>query len=309
MGNQAVNDADGTVFFKRQLEAIKTETYDQVYADLAYRSIFPITNNTPPGATSIVWRSWDRVGMAKVINAYAKDLPRVDKHAKEYSSPIRTVADAFGYSVDEIESAQLVGMNLPGDKAEVARRAVEEKQNAIAFYGDDESGLPGLLNNANIPRGDVPAGGGGDTEWADKTGKEIAADINDACNDMFALTKQKERPNTLLVPTAQWSLINSEDYKAESEKTIAQYIVSNSPYITSLDSIIPVNELAGAGTAGVDIFVVYNRDPRKLELEIPLEFLIMAEQLVGLEYTVPCRARYGGLIVRYPLSISIREKI
>jgi len=302
-------DAEGTVFFKRQLEAIKTETYDQEYADLSYRNVFPATSSTPPGATSIVWRSWDRVGMAKVINAYAKDLPRVDKHAKEFSSPIRTVADSFGYSVDEIESAQLIGMNLPGDKAEVARRAVEELQNQIAFFGDDESGLPGLLNNANIPRGDVPDGAGGFPEWSTKTGKEIAADINDACNDMFALTKQKERPNTLLVPTAQWALINSTDYKDESEKTIAQYIVQNNTFINSIDSIIPVNELAGAGTAGVDIFVVYNRDPRKLEMEIPLEFLIMDEQIVGLEYTVPCRGRFGGLIVRYPLSISIREKI
>jgi len=302
-------DAEGTVFFKRQLEYVKRETYDQVYADLAYRALFPVTNETPEGATSIVWRSWDRVGMAKVINAYAKDLPRVDKHAKENTSPIRTVADSFGYSVDEIASAQMVGMNLSADKGEVARRAVEELQNHIAFYGDDESGLPGLLNNANIPRGDVPDGAGGTPQWSTKTGKEIAADINDACNDMFELTKQKERPDTLAVPTAQWALINSTDYKAESEKTIAQYIVQNNPFINSIESIIPVNELKGAGTAGVDIFVLYKRDPSKLEMEIPLEFMIMDEQIVGLEYTVPCRGRFGGLIVRYPLSISIREKI
>jgi len=311
MENQNVKllDADGSIFFARQLEALKAKTYDVQYADLMYRACFPVNTSTPPGATSIVYQSYDRSGMAAIINAYAKDLPRVDIAGKEVSTPVRTVADAFGYSVDEIESARMVGMPLSQRKAVVARRAIEETMNRIAWFGDADNGLPGLLNNINIPRGDAPNPGSG-TEWSTKTPDEILADINGACNAIFEATKQKERPNTLLLPVAQWTLIMSTPRSIQSDTTIAKYVTMNSPFIRSLDSIIPINELLGAGTTpGDDIMIVYDKSPEKLELEIPQEVIFLPEQIQGLEYVIPVKARFGGLNIYYPLSLAIMEKI
>jgi hypothetical protein len=303
-------DASGAVFFARQLEFVKAQTYDVEYADLLYRTLFPVNTNVPAGATQITYQTYDRAGMAKIINGYAKDLPRVDIAGKETTSPVKTIADSFGYSVDEIESARLVGMPLDQRKAEAARRAIEETMNSITWFGDDESSLPGLLNNANIPRGNAPAGAALGTEWSTKTAEEILADVNAATSAPFVTSKQKERINTMLLPTAQWSLIMSKARSDQSDTTIAQYIVNNSPFLNSLADIIPVNELTGAGTTpGDDILVVYDRNPRKLELEIPQDVMFMPEQIEGLEYTVPVKSRFGGLNIYYPVSLYILEKI
>lgn len=302
-------DASGAAFFARQLEFVKSKSYDVLYGDLLFRTLFPVNTSVPAGATSITYQTYDRAGMAKIINGYAKDLPRVDIAGKETTSPVKTVADAFGYSVDEIESARLVGMPLDQRKANAARRAIEETFNSIAFFGDSESGLPGLLDNANIPRGNAPDPGAG-TEWVNKTPDEILADVNAATAAPFIASLQKERVNTLGLPTAQWSYITSTPRSANSDTTIAQYIVNNNPFLNSMEDIIPVNEFTGAGTTpGDDILLTYNRNPDKLEFEIPQDVVFLPEQIEGLEYTVPAKGRCGGLNIYYPVSLFIMEKI
>jgi len=118
-----------------------------------------------------------------------------------------------------------------------------------------------------------------------------------------------ERPNTLLVPPNQWSFISSTPRSANSDTTILQYLVQNSPYLNSESDIIPVNEMVGAGTAGVDVMVAYDRNPDKLQLEIPVELEYLPVQQKNLEFIIPGRSRVGGLNVYYPLSLSIGEGI
>ena len=70
----------------------------------------------------------------------------------------------------------------------------------------------------------------------------ILFDINDLFADIFETTKMVEQGNTLLVPPSQWSFIMSTPRSTNSDTTIAQYIVNNSPYINSMEDIIAVNE-------------------------------------------------------------------
>lgn len=304
-----VMDANEGVFFQRQLEYIKAKSYDVMYADLQARNLFPVSNEAGPGVTSITYRTYDQTGMAKIISAYAKDLPRADISGKETTIPVRSVGISYGYNLDEIQSAQLVGMPLDQRRANAAMRANEQVVNDVAFNGDAEHGLPGFLSNPNIPAGNVPNGAGGTPEWTTKTPAEILFDINDIFADIFETTFMKESANTLLLPVAQWSYITTTARSTTSDTTIAEYVVRNSPFLTSIDNIIPVNELAAAGAGGGDIMVAYNRDPDKLQLEIPVELEWRPVQEKGLEFIVPGRSRLGGVNVYYPLSASIMEDI
>ena len=72
-------DANEGVFYARELEHIKARTYDKKYPALTYRELIPISMEGGEGITSITYESYDRVGMAKLINAYAADLPRPDR--------------------------------------------------------------------------------------------------------------------------------------------------------------------------------------------------------------------------------------
>ena len=303
-------DADGAVFFQRQLEHIKAKSYDVRYAELKARELFPVSNEGGIGITSITYRTYDQVGAAKIINAYANDLPRADVAGKETSIPVRSVGISYGYNLDEIQASQLTGAALDQRRANAARRSVEQVVNDVAFYGDDESGLPGLFSNPNIPIGAVVNPGAG-TEFVNKTPDQILFDINDLFADIFETTLMVERGNTLLLPPAQWSYIMSTPRASNSDTTIGQYIAMNSPYLNSVDDIIPINECTSTlnPTLSADAMVAYDRNPDKLQLEIPVELEMLPVQQKNLEFVIPGRSRLAGLNIYYPLSLAIATGI
>lgn len=308
--NQGMFDADGAVFFQRQLELIKARSYDVRYSELKARELFPVSNEGGPGITSITYRTYDQVGAAKIINAYANDLPRADVAGQETSIPVRSVGTSYAYNIDEIASSQLTGAALDQRRANAARRAVEQKVNSVAFFGDAEHGLPGLFSNPNIPTGAVVNPGSG-TEWVNKTPDQILFDVNDLFSDIFETTKMVERGNTLLLPPSQWSYISSMPRSANSDTTILMYLVQNSPYLTSVTDIIPVNECDSTlnPLLASDAMVAYDRNPDKLQLEIPVELEMLPVQQKNLELVVPGRSRLAGLNIYYPLSLAIATGI
>jgi len=309
IGN-GIMDADGAFFFQRQLEHIKARSYDVRYAELKARMLFPVSNEGGPGVTSITYRTYDQAGAAKIINAYADDLPRADVAGKETTIPVRSVGISYGYNLDEIQSSQLTGASLDQRRANAARRSNEQVVNDVAFFGDTTSGLPGLFSNPNIPTGAVVNPGSG-TEWVNKTPDEILFDINDLFADIFETTKMVEQGNTLLLPPAQWSYIMSTPRASNSDTTIAQFVAANSPYLNSVDDIIPVNECSAANNPelATDAMVAYDRNPDKLQLEIPVELEMLPVQQKNLEFVVPGRSRLAGLNIYYPLSLAIATGI
>lgn len=299
-------DADGAFFFQRELEHIKARSYDVRYAELKARMLFPVSSEGGQGITSITYRTYDQSGAAKIINAYADDLPRADVAGKETTIPVRSVGISYGYNLDEIQASQLTGASLDQRRANAARRSNEQVVNDVAFFGDTTSGLPGLFNNPNIPTGAVVDPGSG-TEFVNKTPDQILFDVNDLFADIFETTKMVEQGNTLLLPPNQWSYIMSTPRSINSDTTIAMYLVQNSPYISSLEDIIPVNECDSINNPllATDAMVAYDRNPDKLQLEIPVELELLPIQQKNLEFIVPGRSRLGGLNIYYPLSLAI----
>jgi hypothetical protein len=309
MSKQLIWDANGAVFFNRELEHVKAKSYDVLYQDLMYRQLFPVSTEAHPGATSITYQTFDRSGTATIINDYGKDLPRCDVAGKETTIPIRTIGTSFGYTKKEIKASQMVGRALDQRRADAARRKMEEKMNAITFFGDADAGIVGLFTNTDIPRADVVDGVSTTPQWSTKTPDEILFDINDMFADTFENTLQKESLDHIMLPTGQWSYIASTARSTTSDTTILNYVVQNSPYISSASQIIPVPELNGAGTAGVDVMVGYTRRPDKLQIEIPEDINFLPVQERVLEMVVPVTSEFAGLNIYYPLSLSIREKI
>lgn len=305
-----VMDADAGFFFQRQLELIKSRSYDVKYAELKARSVFPVNNEGGAGISHITYRTYDQVGAAQIINAYANDLPRADVSSKETSFPVRSVGTSFGYNIDEIAASEMTGAGLDQRRANAAGRSVEQVVNDIAFKGDAQSGLGGLFDNANIPTGNVVDPGSG-TQWVNKTPDQILFDINDLFTDIFEATKMVERGNTLLLPPRQWSYIMSTPRSANSDTTIAQYVVTNSPYLSSLDDLVPLNECESTFNTSLssDVMVAYDLNPERLELHVPLELEMLPVQQKNLEFVIPARARVGGLAIYYPMSLAIGEGI
>ena len=292
-------DSAETIFFERELEFKKAQTYDVVRAPLKAFELIPVSTEAGPGAEVISYEQYDMTGIAKIVANYADDLPRADVKGKEFFAQVRSVGNSFGYSLQEIRAAQLAGKSLEQRKSNAAARSQREKWNDIAFNGDAEYNLQGWLSNTNVPTSPVDAGASTDTEWDTKTPSEILKDLNDAVNGVVDLTNGAEQPNTVVLPIAQYTQISTTRADSGTDTTILEYFLQNSPFI---DSVEWANELKGAFTDGADGFIVYDRNPDKMTLEMPQTFEILPVQERGLEYVVPCHSRIGGVIIYYPLS-------
>jgi hypothetical protein len=309
-------DANEGIFFARELEFVKSRTYDIQFPELKMTRLIPVSFEAGPAAQTITFETYGQVGFAKVIGNNATDLPRVDVYGEESSVIVKTIGDAYGYTVADIKAAAKTGKNLPTMKAAAARKAIDKKVDDIALSArsDDKvnGGLVGLLYNANTTKGTVTTRDGHVT-WATKTPAEILADLNEWVTDMVELTKGVEVPDTVLLPIAQYSIISTTPLQAGSDTTIKEYFLKNSPSITSVEwvsQLKDVNPIPSTGVASnTDVAVVYRRSPDKLTLEIPQAFEQLDPQAQGLEYVVPCHARCGGVIIYYPLSVSIVEGI
>lgn len=309
-------DANESVFFARELEHIKAQTYDVKYPELKATQLIPVSTEAGPGAESITYTQYDEVGMAKVISNYADDLPRADVKGKQFTSSVKSIGDSFGYNIQEIRASAMANKNLPTRKATAARRAMEQKINNIAWSArsadNENAGLVGLLYNANVTKGTVTTRNGHVT-FASKTADEIYLDLCKAVDDILTLTKGTEIPDTLLLPIAQHSIITSTFRSTNSDITILEAFLKARPYITKVEwvaELASVNPVPSTGAASnTDVMIVYKRSPDKLTLEIPQPFEQLEVERRGLEYVTPCHARCGGVIIYYPLSVNIVEGI
>lgn len=303
-----VLDAAAGAFFSRELEYVKKTTYDVEYADLTYDKAFDVSTEVDPGATTITFQTYDRKGAARVVMNYAGDAPRVDVNGVETSIPVRTLEAVFGYNVDEINASHMTGKRLDTRRADTARRAIEELSDKITWHGDPKSGLLGVFTHPNIPTGNVPDPGSG-SEWVNKTPIEIRDDVNLAFRTVFTTTNNKEHPNKLGLPLAQYSIFTETALSVDNDLTIAQWFVKNSKYINSEDDIMAIPELEGAGTAGVDVMLIWEKNPSKVQIEIPQDIFFHEPEKRGLEYLTEVTERFGGLHVYKPFSLLIMEDI
>ena len=295
-------DAAETFFFENELEQVKARSYDIVKAPLKAFELIPVDNTTSPGAETVTYEQYDSTGIAKIISNYADDLPTADVKGKEFTSRIKSIGSAYVYSKQDIRAARFAGKPLEQRKATAAIETHRQLINKLAFNGDAEYGIQGLLTNANIPKAPVAAGAATTLTWATKTADEILLDLNDAVADMLELTKGVEIPDTIVMPIAQYNLIANKRMPDGDSNTVLNFFKGNNPGIT----VTWATELKGAFTGGTDGFIVYKRDPMKLWAEIPMLTEVSPAQEKGLAYEVPVESKFGGVIIPYPLSLSFR---
>lgn len=299
-------DAGEQFFFNRQLEYIKARSYDILFPELKARTLIPVSYEAGPGAESITYDQYDQVGMAKIVANYTTDFPRADVKGKQHTARVKSLGASYGYNVQEIRAAKMAGKPLQQRRANAAKRAILQKENQVAFFGDDEFELQGFLNNPNITNVILQADGEGDsTKFADKTSDQILRDLNSIVSTIHETTKGVESPDTLLLPLAQYNLLWTTRMNTYSNISVLKYFLDNNLHIKQVEWL---NELKEA-SSGQDVMIAYTRSPEKVTLEIPQDFEQFPAQEQGLDFVVPCHERIGGVIIYYPLSVAKAEGI
>lgn len=300
-------DANESIHFARQLEFIKSRSYDVKRPALNAFKLFPVDTSIPEGAEFATYRQYDTVGVAKIISNYADDLPRADVTAKEFTAPIRSIGNSYGYSVQEIRASAFAGTSLDAKKATATRRAHDETINRFAWAGDTVSGLPGFLSNTNIPGYTVPADGTGSSKlWSTKSADQILRDMNGIVNQVYTQSKGVHRANQLWLPLEQYTFISATPRSSTSDTTILDYFLANNPFV---QEVIPVLELDGALAGPLDTMVAIENMEENLQMRVPMMFRQWPAQLKNLYYEVPCESRFGGVVITYPFAMAIADSI
>lgn len=306
------DDAEAaSVFFARELDFVKSQSYDVEYPEFTALSLFPMSSEVDPGAETVTYYSYDKTGLAKIISNYATDLPRADVKGKPTTAIIKSLGDSYGYSIQEMRASRMAGKSLDTRKAESARYQIDYLNNEIAWNGDAETGLKGVLSTDNdVPLYTVANGAKGTTSWADKTEDEILADITGMLKQMATVTKKVEKPDTLALSSDAYIEIQNKRIEGTAT-TVLKYIQDNIPDIKQIVSCpeldadsVETNPYAAASD-GKAVALLFKNDSRKLSIENPLPFMQYPIQTQGLEVVVPCEARTAGAMIYYPMSLLI----
>ena len=310
-GTRFDSEDDASVFFARELDHVKAESYDVEYPEFTALNLFPVSSETDPGAETVTYYTYDKTGLAKVIDNYSTDLPRADVTGKPSYAQVKSIGDSYGYSAQEMRASRLAGKSLDSRKAESARYQIDNLTNKIAWAGDENSGLMGVLSTGqNVPLYTISNGAGGKADWASKTADEILADINGMQKQVAKVTKNVERPDTLCVPSDIYMDISTRRIP-DTATTVKAFLLENAPYLKNIVSAaeldadsVDTNPYAKA-TGGKGVAFLFKNDKRKMALENPMLFMQYPLQINGLETVIPCEARTAGVIFYYPLSALI----
>ena len=299
---------DAATFFARELDYVKSETYDLEYPEFTALANIPITHDVPEGAMTATYYSYEKTGMAKIIANYATDLPRADVKGRPTTAHIHSIGDSYGYSVQEMRSSRMTGKSLDTRKAESARYQSDRLVNHIAWAGDPDNNLVGILTKSNnIPLYTL-AEVESSTDWENKTAEQILDDINGMTKYQAKITKNVEKSDTLFIASSAYIDISTRKLP-DSDITVKKFILDNAPYLKNIIDSPELEADSESNPYQKRVMVLCKLDKKKFSLENPMEFLQYPVQTKGLEMEVPCEARTGGVFLYYPMSLIIAQGI
>lgn len=289
---------DESIFAARQLDYVKSRTYDRKLPAMNGLRLVPQSSEVPEWAETFTYRIYDQVGMAKIVANYADDLPRADVKGEEKTVRIKDIGDSYGYNIAELRASLHLGASLPTRKANAARRAIEVKQNQIAMIGDPAFGLYGLVTHPNIGFTVLPYG-----NWASshRTGDEMLADADALYNAVRLQSRGVHTPTLWALPSVEHSLLFSRRVADSQGRTVGEFFQKKHPGL----KIEEAPELQNVDGAPLTLMYEYSED--NLSMENPMPFNQLPAQARNLELVVPCLARTAGVTVYYPLALSKAE--
>jgi|ERR1700722_2138297 len=317
-------DASTTAMFLRQLTDIITQTYDIEYPELKARKLFPVDNRFNPGADAFVWRQFDKLGSpaggAGYIDSYSDDMPNADVKGQEFPGVFRSMGASYQYTIQDMRSAAMSGIPLEEKRADAARYYLETlledgvsgNLNLGGGLSAQLAGLKGLSTDVDIP---TLASG---SQWVTYVGstavfnpaitaQDVLRDVNAMQAGIVSATQGIWEPDTMVLYTDAWTVLNTTQRSVTfTDDTLLQYILKSSPWLKNIEFWPRLNtssssSVAGAGSLGR--IWMYKKDPRALAMNISQEFEQFAPQIINLSFRIPCHMRWGGLSVRYPLSM------
>jgi hypothetical protein len=302
-------------FLISQQSIIEPTVYAMKYQEIQYPGLIPVDTSAPEWISSVTYFSMDGVGQAQWFSGKAHDMPNVDLSREKFETGVHMAGIGYGYDLEEIGKAMLLGMNLTNDKANLARRISEEKIEAVAFAGDTQKGLTGIANSSTPTATQAPADGTGSSRaFADKTPDQILRDINTELLGGFTATLGAIVADTILMPYSVLLPLSTRRIDSVNQTTILEWIEKNNIYTRTTGGALTIRGVFGhldtVGTGGSKRMVAYRRSPDVLKMHIPMPVRFFPAWQTGpMRFDVPGVFRLGGVDIKQPKGIRYLDNI
>lgn len=295
-------------FVVNQAYTINTQVYATKFPDLDFGRLVYVDTSAPEWTPGIITFMSSTVGKAGWFSGAAKDVPRADVTMDKNQVAVHMAAVGYGFNIEEVGQAQLLGINLDSGKAEAARRAYTEFMWNITLTGDTTKNLLGLSNQSSVTTGTAPADGTGSvTTWFDgsgnatKTPAQIVRDINNVLTGIYTGSLTVELADTLLLPYSTISYLAATTLSSTNSETLLSFILRTNIYTQMTGQPLTIRGVLGLDTAGASStkrMVAYanRQDVVKLHLPMPHRFLPVATAN-SIQFEIPGIFRTGGVEV------------
>ena len=277
---------------------IANETYGLDRVALNATTFIPMQDGVQPWQSAWGYKVVSEVGMAAFIADYADDLPPVARFLTPKSVGIKTIGDSYAYSEFELQQWLATKVDLSRDDAETARRKIDEKVDDVLLMGDEGQGVTGLFNNENVTVVESTVGASGQTDFENKTYKEIVAQFRAvfaAQKNLFKDKKVATKIDSVILPDDAFGYIETTNVSDSIDTSILDSLKAKFPQIVNWYRS-ELLENAGANSTGRAVF--YRKAKNVLSYVLPEPFRQKNPQEQALHYKVPCYARIGGTVIK-----------
>jgi hypothetical protein len=309
MATRLDTQAAAGVFLQNELRHILPKVFEKEYPEYPYSRILPISNEVPEGADTYKYDLFDRVGDFDLVSDAGDDLPTSDVKRGEVVNNIRQYGGGFRYTTDEIRKAAFAKISLEQRRANATRASYEERANKVALFGQAGTGLKGFFNHPAVDK--LVMTGSNSDGWFDAaniTGDQMVAILNEGVTYQGNSTKMVEKPDTYLVPFSVYRKISTTRIGSNSDTTVLDFFLKTNGTIKQVE---PINELDTANSFGnlsASRMVLYNRSSEKLEFHISMPLTFLPPQPINLAFKVPAEAKFAGVALYYPKSVTYVDK-
>jgi hypothetical protein len=303
---------------------IENRLYTQKENELIARRVFAPNTDYASYAGEIGYDFYTREGSAKVYSrgTSAKDIPFVNEKGGRITQTVYDIFTGVRYTQKELQAlaakrALGKGPSVQIDtlRVDIARRYINESHNKLCFVGDSKIGIKGVLDDSfygtkkgtkeNVAEGATGANAAARRLWANKTPKEIIADLN---TGLAAVEKDGLFTGKVLIipPTAMTRL--RKPYSDQSPMTTLSWIKSEGMYFQ--DIIVGKEMQAPYNGDTVDYFMILDNDPEVIQHVITEDINLGTpkDDLVG-TWEMAVMLSTAGVIFRHPAGAYIGKGI
>jgi hypothetical protein len=289
------------LYVERQLMDQSRRIYDPSLPPLNAYRLMPNQGTVAQGARQYNRRIYQQFGQSQWISNSADDLPRVGLGVIEDVYNVAMHGVSYGYGLQEVRAAAFAGEDLDAKLPLAARRAIEEFNNNVAFYGSVTKRLTGLLSVPYIPRVGLSAA----LFAAGANPLDTIAAVISLETQVLEQSNDAEVPDTYLFASPVYDyLATTPASTLNPELTILQVILNNSQHAKRAER---VRELTGAGPASENIIACISTGNDRLEHNLPDPLTLLEIQSLNLEWRRPVVSETAGVISEFPYAHVIAE--